>query len=75
MNLSLKRKAGDTMSDATKPTKQKRGYKVNGVKLEYDLRVRIDSDTAKRLAEYAQRQHQTRAAAARDILRDALQGK
>lgn len=59
------------MSDK-KPDAQKRGYKVGGESLAYDLRVRISAETAKRLAEYAKRHKTTRADAARRILDAAL---
>ena len=72
--LSLERKDGETMSD-TKPEKVKRGYRMDGGKaLSYDLRVRLDAETAERLARYAARHKTTRAAAARSILQSALDG-
>lgn len=62
------------MSDK-KPDKVKRGYRAAGRALGYDLRVRIDEDIHKRLAEYAARNGITRAAAAREILNNALSDK
>ena len=58
------------MSDTKKP--EKRGYKVGGVNLSCDVRVRITTEDAKRLAEYAAKHNTTRAAAARQLLHDAL---
>lgn len=60
------------MSDAKKPEKAKRGYKVGGEALACDLRVRLDAATAAQLAETAKRKKTTRAAIARQILQDAL---
>lgn len=60
------------MSDTERPAKKKRGYMVDGVTLCYDLRVRLDADTAAALADHARKMNTTRAAAARDILRAAL---
>lgn len=58
------------MSDNKKP--EKRPYKVGGVTLSHDVRVRIDETTYTALTKYAARQKTTRAAAARQLLTDAL---
>lgn len=61
------------MSDTQQPEKKKRGYRIdNGKALCYDLRVRIDADTVKRLEAAAKRKKTTRAAIAREILQSAL---
>lgn len=61
------------MSDKQqKPEKQKRGYKIGGVRLEHDIRVRVTAADAQRLAEYAAEHETTRAAAARELLHTAL---
>ena len=58
------------MSD-TKKT-EKRGYKVGGVNLAADIRVRVTAEDAERLAEYAAKHGTTRAQAARELLHSAL---
>lgn len=61
------------MSDNQKAGKAKRGYRIDGGKaLCCDLRVRLDAETAKKLAEAAERKKTTRAAIAREILKNAL---
>ena len=59
------------MSVEKKPA-AKRGYRVGGVTLSHDLRVRITEEDYKALTKYAKRQKTTTAAAARQILHDAL---
>lgn len=61
------------MSDTKK--KPKRRYKqYGGVALSYDLRVRLDRETAEQLKRTAEQRGMTRAELARSILRDALLG-
>ena len=60
------------MSDTKKTEKQKRGYRKGTEALSYDLRVRINSETAARLDELAQREGTTRAQVARNILEHEL---
>lgn len=62
------------MSDKKPEKKEKRGYRVGGQPLAYDLRVRIDAETAEKLAEAAAKKGTTRAAYARSIIHDALSG-
>lgn len=61
------------MSDTKQSKAQKRPYKVGGVCLSHDVRVRIDEVTYTALTRYATRNKLTRAAAARKILTDALE--
>lgn len=60
------------MSDTKKPEKAKRGYRVGGAALAYDLCVRLDADTVKRLEAAAKSRGTTRAQVAREILQSAL---
>lgn len=62
------------MSDEKKTTKAaaKRGYRVGGVTLSYDLRVRITEADYKALQRYAKQHKTTAAAAARQLLQIAL---
>lgn len=62
------------MSDKAEE-KTKRGYKVGGKALSYDLRVRLDADTAQRLEERARKDGTTRAETAREILKKGLSRK
>lgn len=63
------------MSDEKKEQKPKRGYMVGGESLCYNLRVRLDAETAQRLAERAKRDGATKADIARQILKDGLSPK
>ena len=61
------------MSDNQNAGKVKRGYRIdNGKALCYDLRVRLDAETVKKLEAAAKRKKTTRAAIAREILKNAL---
>ena len=62
------------MESSNSPDKKKRGYRENGKTLACDVRVRLDVETAKRLAARAKENGTTRAATARQILKDALNG-
>lgn len=59
------------MSDK-KEEKHKRGYMVGGKSLSYDLRVRLDADTAQRLELRARKDGATKAQTAREILKKGL---
>ena len=60
------------MTDKAKPVKVKREYRANGKALDVDIRVRLDSETAKRLTAAAKRKKISRAALTRKILQDAM---
>lgn len=60
------------MSDTAKPEKVKRPYRADGNALDYDLRVRISAKLRSDLQSYAKAKNTTPAAAARQILTDAL---